>query len=100
MKQQGRLNYVPGSNRNYEPIWYDVDHPNMKPISAHMDIERRITERFAWLPRRMDDGMMLWFKSYVIIEKFVNTGPTQRVLYTNYYALDHYIEMKLKGIVN
>jgi hypothetical protein len=100
MKQQGRLNYVPGSNRNYEPIWYDADHPTMKPISAHMDIERRITERFAWLPRRMDDDTMVWFKPYVIIEKFVNTGPTQRVLYINCYTQDHYIEMKLKGIVN
>jgi hypothetical protein len=72
----------------------------MKPISAHMDIERRITERFAWLPRRMDDDTMVWFKPYVIIEKFVNTGPTQRVLYINCYTQDHYIEMKLKGIVN
>jgi len=94
MIQGGRSTYVPGSNRNYEPIWYDAD---VKPISAYMDVEFRSREAFAWYPIKSDFGSLIWLKSYIVYERFVTINSKHKVLHSQTYSISEYVEAKLKG---
>ncbi len=96
MKQRGRFNYVPGSNKNYEPIWYDADY-DVKPISAYTDIEYRTHEQFAWIPTRSDFGSLIWMKACIIVEHYMTVNGTHQQLKQTKYTASEYVEAKLKG---
>lgn len=93
-----KAGYVPGSNKNYEPIWYDADM--MKPISAYVDVQTEKHEKFAWWPIKTNSGTMVWFKNVIVIRKFAKITARNQYLCENIYTVEEYVEMKLKGIVN
>ena len=69
----------------------------LKHISAHYDIETRYTEHFAWAPKRMKNGSLIWLKSYIIYEKYYSVGETVKVLHVDCYTTEDWVEAKLKG---
>lgn len=91
-----KAGYVPGSNRNYEPIWYDAD---MKPIGVHFDVEHSTREHFAWLPTKSDLGSIIWLTSYIIYERYVTINGKHKALHITKYTISEYVEAKLKGEV-
>ena len=96
MRQRGRYNYVPGSNNNYEPIWYDADQ-DMKPIRAYVDIQYRTHDKFAWIPTRSRFGSLIWMESYIILEQYVTLNKKHQNLKQTKYSVSEYVEAKIKG---
>ncbi len=98
MRQRGRYNYVPGSNNNYEPIWYDSDvYQDMKPISAYVDVQYKTHDKFAWIPTRSKFGSLIWMKSYIIVEQYVTLNEKHQNLIPTKYSVSEYVEAKIKG---
>ena len=69
----------------------------LKHISAHYDVETRVTEQFAWIPKRSEKGSIVWLKPYILYEKYYNVYGTTKILHEILYSKDEFVEAKLKG---
>lgn len=78
----------------------EYEREYLKHISAHYDIEVRKREYFAWTPKRMDSGAIVWFNNYIIYQKYYDVHGKIKILHENIYSQDEYVEMKLQGKVD
>ena len=44
----------------------------MKKVGDYLDTNSETFERFAWLPRRMSNDKLVWFKKYIELRHYVN----------------------------
>lgn len=77
----------------------DFEREYLKHITAHADIKKSLETKFAWIPTRMNSGLIIWLKSYIIEYTYVDLATMDRFIDERYFTHDEYIEAKLKGEV-
>ena len=72
----------------------------MKPISAYMDPNTKVYEKFAWLPKKSSSGKTIWFSKYVVVQKFFDDAPRaplRNLTWDRVYTPKEYTLLLLQG---
>jgi len=73
---------------------------DMKRVGDYLETHSETFERFAWLPKRMNNNKRVWLKKYVEVRHYADIfglPPIQRNYYTTRWTTQDHMLNLLKG---
>lgn len=73
---------------------------DMKKVGDYLETDSETFERFAWLPKRMSNDKLVWFKKYIELRHYVDLfgrPPLKNNWYSAFFTLEDYTFFLLKG---